>query len=928
MPIDKETLLRRLDRLGIERMAQADGLPALLAARVAEVIVDTGLPEDRRAEVYHEMVGHFLDGLGAGQSPEALLAAFGDGAATARMIRHQKRQVTPETSGGTGAGDGLLTRLARDLRYATRRLRARPAFTATAVLSLALGIGANAAMFTLINSVIFRKPPLADAEQLVHIYSSRPGSPFDLMSYADIADLARGSQSALSGIAASNFAMLPSEREGQNERLVAEMLTADFFKVLGLRPVTGRFFDSTDAPAPGTGLVAVLGNAYWRRAYGGRADAVGQTIRLAGQPFRIVGVAPAEYSGSMRGVMTAVFVPVTTVAEIQPGGNDFFTDRSNQGTFAMARLRPGVTLQQAQTAAGAVVSDLRQRWPGYWQSKAISLIPDASVIVWPPIDRVLVPVAWMLMVVVGLVLVIACANLAAFLLARAIDRRKEIAVRLALGATRRQLVAQLLVETIFLALLGGAAGVVLGRLALQMVLSSDLPLPIPLTFQITLDWRVLGFAVAVSIIAGAAFGLAPALQSSRLDLASVIRDESTGGGRQKGRLRNVLLIGQVAVAVTLLIAAGLFVRSLDAAKRVDPGFGHAPTVIVWLGMPGTRTKAEVGQDWERIERRLRELPGVEGVGLTGNIHLNATSNSSTMILVDGVEPPPGELGHSVDQAGIDTGFVSAMGLELRAGRAFRSEDLDSLPRVAIVNEAFVKRFWPGQNPIGRRFRFPSGHDAAASGREIEVVGLVNTAKIRTLAEEPRPFVYFPRSQEGNWVSWLIVRTRYDADAALKDVLAAVRQADPESFVMEARTMTRHIAIMSLPFRLGASALSGFAVLALIMASVGLYGAVSYAVAQRSREVGIRLSLGADRGSVIRLLLWGGLRLVLVGVAVGILVSMIAVRLLQGLLFGVHAVDPLTFLLVPAVLLAVAGLAAYFPARRAGRIDPVQALRAD
>jgi predicted permease len=808
----------------------------------------------------------------------------------------------------------------RDLRYATRRLLARPAFTTTAILSLALGIGANAAMFTLVNDVILRRPPLADPDRLAHLYVSRPKSPFETMAYPDLVDLGRAASSVFSGIATATFSIAPVERNGASERVMIELLSSDYSHVLGLRPAAGRFFDSTDAPGPGVGAVAVLGNTYWHKAYGGRADAIGKTIRIAGRQFQILGVAPPEYSGAMRGMEMSVLLPVTMAREVQ-GDDRFFTNRSNQSTFATARLRPGVTIEQARTVAATVVADLQQRWPNNWAAdQTISLLPDKDVIVWPPIDRILVPVAWMLMVVVGLVLLVACANLAAFLLARAVDRRKEIAVRLALGATRGQLVSQLLLETVLLASLGGATGVMLGRAALRLVVSSDLPLPLPLTLALTLDWRVLAFASAVTIGAGVMFGLAPALQSTRLELASVIRDETTGGGRRKGRLRSLLIGGQVAVAVVLLIAAGLFVRSLDAARGVDPGFGRAPTVLVWLGMPSTLSEKQAGLDFERIARKVRELPGIDAVGRTSNIHLNPLSTSSGTILVDGIDPPPGQPGHQVDNAVVDTGFVSALGLTLRAGRGFRAGDSDPNVRVAIVNEAFAQRFWPGRDPIGRQFR-------NLTGEPVEVIGLVNTAKIRTLAEEPRPFIYLPAANPGSLVTWLIVRTHQDADAARERVLAAIHHESPESFVIESRTMARHIAVMSLPFRLAATALAAFALLALVMASVGLYGTVSYAVVQRSREVGIRLSLGADRRSVIGLLLWGGLRLVLLGVLAGVIVSAAVMRLLQALLFGVRAIDPLTFLVVPVVLVAVAGLAAYVPARRAGRIDPVQALRA-
>ncbi len=917
-----ESLVGRMDRLGVERLARSAGLPAILAGRVAQVVVGSRLSEDRRVEVYRELVSHFQDGLAEGRSAEELLEAFGDAGRAAAMIGEEKRVVTPEARGGAGPRDRVLLRLWRDARYAVRRLVARPTFAITAILSLALGIGANAAMFTLVNDLILRKPPVQDPDRLVDIYFATESAPFDPLSYPDVRDLGREASSAFSMVGGMRFGIAPREEGGRVQQLTVELVTGNYFDLLGLRPGAGRLIDSTDAGAPGRSAVVVLSDRYWRQAFGADPKAIGQEIRLSSTPYTIIGVTPRDFTGSLPGLAPDVYVPVTMIDYIDPSSTNQLEARGNHAMFVKGRLRPGVSLPQAEAAVGAVARSFIDARLGDWrEGDGVRLVPASEVIIYPPVDEIIRPVAILLMVVVGLVLVIACANLAGFLLARAVDRRKEVAVRLALGATRGQLVSQLMVETLLLALIGGGVGLVLGRLGLQAVMAADLPMPVPITLRLSLDWRVLTFSIGVSVAAGMLFGLAPALQSTRLNLAGVIRDESTGGGRSKGTLRSVLVAGQVAVSVVLLVAAGLFVRSLDVARRVDPGFGGRPAGLVWLTLPGTDLAAK-RVTLDRIERRIGELPGVREVGAGENIHLNLLNQMFLIANVDGVAPPPGQDGFQVNRSAIDSGYVAAAGLRLVAGRNIRAGDVDSTARVALVNQAFVEKFWPGKDPIGRRFR--DGRD----GPEYEVVGVVNTAKIRSLAEDPTPFVYTALGQGDPSAIWLVAATAGDPESLLEPILRAVRAEAPDALIIQERTMARHLRIMTLPLQLGVSALGAFALLALLMASIGLYGTVSYAVAQRSREVGIRLSLGADRGMVVRLLLWSGFRLVLAGAVVGVLVAFALSRLLQGLLFGVGAADPLTFLAVPAILMAVALLATWLPARRAGQVDPVRALRAD
>jgi len=920
---ERERFSGRMDRMEVVRRARKAGLPEAVAERIAQVVTGAGLSDDRREEVFRELVAHFEDGLAAGRSAEALLEAFGDGRRTAALIAVEKRVVTPEAAGGTGPGDGVLRRLVRDVGYALRRLSARPAFTATAVASLALGIGANSSMFTLINDVILRRPPLERPEELVELYQRTTDFPHNVFSEPTVAEIRRGT-AIFSGLAASKMSMVPFEADGRIGKYAVELVSGDYFETLGLHPIRGRLFGLADAPAPGQGAVVVLGERFWRSVLGADEGVVGRSIRLNGSSYQVVGILGRSYPGRLRALPTDIYLPAMMMDQLEGTTRQSqLLDEGTTGTFLAGRLKPGVSIQQAVVELDRLAADFKARRAQQWQGDASFLVfPKAEVLIHPPIDKYLVPVAGMLMLVVGLVLVIACANLAGFLLARAVDRRKEIAVRLALGATRGQLVAQLLVETVLLAIGGGVVGVLLGRMALRAVLSSDIPLPVPIDLALTLDWRVVTFSLLVSVVAGLFFGLMPALQSTRLELASVIRDETTGGGRSKGVLRQLLVGGQVAVSMVLLVVAGLFVRSLDVARRVDPGFGARPAGLIWLGRPG---EGEVRPIRDRTIQRFAAIPGVEQVGLTTNIHLNTLGTQSTEIVVPGVEPPPGRTSHLIERAAIDTGFVAAVGLRLLRGRNFGSADRDTVGpdgvrrRPVLVNEAFVAQFYPGRDALGQRFR--------AGETEIEIVGVTNTVKTRSLAEEPRPFLYEPLSPD-EAMTWVVARTSGDSERIAAEMRRVLPEVDPRLFAFASGTLERHIATMSYPLKMGATALMAFALVALIMACIGLYGAVSYAVAQRSREVGIRLSLGAARGSVVRLLLVGGLRLVAGGVLVGLGLAIIVGKLLEGLLFGVRGIDPVTLVVVPLVLILVTLLAAWVPARRAGRIDPVVALKSE
>ncbi|MFW6078868.1 MAG: ABC transporter permease, partial [Gemmatimonadota bacterium] len=799
-----------------------------------------------------------------------------------------------------------------------------PGFTAIAVLSLALGIGANTAIFGLVNAVILRSTPVERPEELVELNLASPDITWAPLSYPEYETLLEMTDEVLVGAAGSMFAVVPHDRGDRVESVTAEMVTGSYFPVLGLRPHLGRLLSEEDHVAPGSHPVVVLSYDYWRSEFAGDPAVVGREIRLSGRVFTVVGVAPEEYEGRVRGLGPSLYLPLYMINEVQPTSFDPLEAAGNHSLFTTARIAPDVSEPELRAAMDRFADEMRSSYPDTWTPRAeLGITPVEEIHVNPLVDRVIVPAAGLLLAIVAMVLLIACSNLASFLLARARDRRREIAIRLALGARRGRLVRQLLTESVLLAVTGGAVGVGLAYLLLRVLEGIDTPLAVPVDLDLGMDPTVLLFAFGVSLLAGVVFGLAPALRVTRPDVAGEIKRENTGGPRRRVALRDALVVGQVAVSLLLLVTAGLFLRSLHARQAVDPGFGHEPAAIVTFTVPADRyDEARTRRLVEQIEREVEARPAVETVGVISDLHLNPLSFNSTLIRVDGMEPPPGESGFAVDHASVDAGFFDAAGLRLLRGRNFGPSDAEDGEPVAIVNEAMAQRFWPDGDAVGRTFR--------RNERDVRVVGVAETAKVRSLGEAPQPFIYWPYTQEFSRSLWLVARTRDGVDpaAATATMLSTARSLAPDLLVLWTRTMEQHLAAVVMPARLGAIAISAFAALALLLAVLGVYGTVRYAVARRGREVGIRLSLGAEPAAVVRMLMGSGLRLVAIGVLVGLAVAAAVVRLLSSFLFGVRAVDPITFLAVPVLLLAVALGAAFLPARRAARIDPVVVLEAE
>jgi predicted permease len=820
--------------------------------------------------------------------------------------------------------------LARDVRYGLRSLRRHPGFSAMAVLSLAIGIGANAAIFSIVNVVLFSTSPLEDPETLVNIYEAESAREFNPMSHPNIEDLRRGTAGVFRGIVASTFIPAAIDRGGTATTIMGEAVTGGAFALLGIEPALGRAIQPEDDVARGGHPVVMLSHGYWQRTFGGDPHAVGSTLRMGRRNYTIIGVAPADYRGGLGVITPAFYVPMAMAEELM--GVDLLDQRTFHSFFVKARMAPGITRTQAQHAASLVAASLTTARPQGWRpGENFALVPTSDVQVYPGLDPLLRAAAGLLIAVVGLVLLLACTNLASFLLARALDRGQEVAVRRALGATRFALVRQTLVENALLGLGGAATGLFLAFLLLNALVSADLPMPYGLRLDVhlglgwsaLLNWRVLVVTAGAGVLAGGLLGLVPAVQGSRADLGSALKTGSKGSrGPGALRWRNVLVAAQIAMSLVLLVGAGMFLRSWHQMLALDPGFGNAPTSVLSVMVP-VNTREENVERTRRLLERFRALPAVEAVGLVWPLPLEFSS-SSIDFTVDGHVPPDGRESFRADRATIDGGFFDAAGMSLVAGRTFNDSDRSDSPPVAVISEAMARRYWPHGDALGRTLRRP---DPAQP--EVVIVGIASNINIRSLGESPRDVVYLPYTQgDGSPVRTYVARTIADPAQLTQTLVTAGREVDSDLQVVQSMTMAQHLGVSRLPSQMGAFMLSAFAAMAMALAAVGVYGMVRYTVAMRTREVGIRVALGADPAGVARLLAARGVRLVLAGGAIGVAVSVFAARFLATLLVGVGTFDPLVLIGAPLLLGLAAWLAAYLPAHRASRADPLAALRSE
>ena len=820
-----------------------------------------------------------------------------------------------------------MTSILRQVRHAIRMLALAPVFAITAIVSLAIGIGANTAIFTAANA-IFLAPTagVEDMDRLVDIGRTQDGRGFDTVSYLTYTDL-RDRVSAFSGVYALELEPKPLSlgADGGAERIYGELVSANYFAVLGLRPAAGQFFDPAQERVGVPFRDVVLTHAFWQSRFQGRADIIGQDITLNGDHFRVVGVGPRGYRGTTI-LSPDVWLPLTTFARGLPTEENL---RSRQGAWLImaGRLKPDVSMTQAQHALNAFSADLERQFPEIYRGRGLAVSKASRV---PGIGRQFIaPFLAVLMGVAGLVLLVTCTNLAGMMLARGAARSREIAVRLALGASRRSLIAMLMTEALVLSVSGALAALLVAWGMAQAMASAIPALPFNVSLALPLDWRVLLFTTVLAVITACLTGLAPALQSARTNLVGDLKADTNAPKRQ--RLRHIFITAQLAFCLVLVVMAGLFLRALGAAASVDPGFAVAGVDVATLELSlGGYSDEQAPAVAEQLRDGLAGIAGVSAVGYARMVPLDGGGLGLGALRRRGASWPESRI--DTDWNVVSPDYFAALDLPIVRGRGFTAADRQGVPRVAIVNERFARTEWPGQDPIGQVLEngdFRPGQESTIE--TLTVIGVARDAKYRWIGEAPAPFIYVPFAQYSMRSVNYFVRHAggQEGSAGLQtSVRAAVKTFDPNLPLVRMQSLQSYADLGMLPQRMAASVAGALGVVALLLAGIGIYGVTAFAVASRTKEIGVRMALGADRARVMRMILWHGLRLTTIGAAAGLALSIAVTQLLGSLLFGVSPLDPLTYGVTFATLAAVTLAGTVAPARRAADTDPVRTLKAD
>ena len=813
-----------------------------------------------------------------------------------------------------------------DFRYALRRLIRARSFTLAASLTIALGVGANSAIFSVVNAILLRPPvAVAEPQRLVGLFTSDfSGPPYGSSSFADLDDFGKQGADVFSGVMGYSPRPAAVGSDDNLERVAAEVVTHNYFQVLGTRMTLGRGFGPEQRVRGEP--VAVISHALWQRRFASDPAIVGKSLRMNAREFTIIGVAPAGFSGSFRALVSEVWVPAALGAYV--GMSDDFTSRGDRSAFVYARLKPNITLDQARSRMAVVARQLTAAYPEAWtdvtrKGRRISVLPEQETRIPPQIRGPALGFAAILMGTVVLVLLVCCANVAGLLLARAASRLKEVGIRISLGASRGRIIRQMLTESILLAALGGVVGTAASVWAGQALMAAGTPsqIPVPISLDLTPDYRVLGFTLAITLLTGLVFGLAPALRASRADVVTALKTDTPalGFGGRRFSLHSALVIGQVALSTLLLVGALLFFRTLRAAATIDPGFRTDHMLLLDISpRPGEEGRVDPEQVALTARDRIAAIPGVRAVTWASNVPLGLDQGRRGL-QVEGYRRREGEdmeFYYSV----VGPRYFETMEVPLIRGRGFTDADRPGAPAVVIVNEAFAKRFWGDADPIGKRIS-----RNGENGPWIEVVGLARDGKYVSITESPRPFVYYPQLQMPDGII-MHVRTTGDPRGLLTAARREVAVAAPTWMIERPRTLEEHIGASLLPQRIAAGLLGAFGVVALLLAAVGLYGVVAFAVAQRTREIGIRVALGAQGGEVLGLMLRQGMTLAGIGLLVGVPLAFVGARLVSAFLVGSGAADPVVFVGAAGLLAFVTLVASYVPARRASRVDPMLVLR--
>jgi len=808
--------------------------------------------------------------------------------------------------------------LVDDLRYAVRLLLKNPVFTGVVVLTLALGIGLNTAVFSVIDGLLLRPLPGARAaNELVQVYRTYRGDMlFGSNSIPHYRDLRERSGDTFSGVSLWTFETMNLGAGGRNERVLGVIASANHFSVFGVNAALGRTFVPAEDTGRGAHPVAVLSWSTWKGAFGGDPGIVGRTFVLNGRSYSVVGVAPQEFRGALPLVIPALWVPLTQFDDVRPGSREQYTARGSNSFSVIARLKPGVTLAQANEHMKALIAGLRAEHPQDYDQSGINLVLQSEAGIHPMFRSAQVALSSVVMAVVGMLLLIACVNVANLFLARARDRAREMAIRLSLGARRSRLVQQLLTESLLFAGASGLAGIGLAWWVIRLANRIRLPMSVDFSADLHLSPLVIAFAFSISLVTGLLFGLAPALQATKPSLIPALKGEAPAG-QSRSRASKGLVVAQMALSIVLLVSAGLFLRDLQNATTVDKGFVAENLLIADLA-PGLQgyDRARSEELYRRLRETLMSRPNVKAVGYTAIVPLGLNESDSD-VEITGYTPARNE-NMSLQVNWVTPGYFEAMGIPMKEGRGFTDRDDSTSVRVMVVNEQMATKYWAGASPIGRTVKY--------GGKEHTVVGVVPTGKYQRLGEPPTPFYYLAQAQHWNEAMSVVIRTTGDPLAVAPALRSAAAAFDETLPVSDIRTMTRHLGIALMPARLAGAALGVFGLLGLVLASIGMYGVMAYTVSQRRREIGIRMAIGAAGRDVVGMIMRQGLTLVLIGAAIGIAGALGASRLLRGILYSPSVIDPLTFAGVPLLLTAVAALASWMPARRASAVDPLEALR--
>ena len=822
-----------------------------------------------------------------------------------------------------------MSTMIQDLRYGLRMLAKNPGFAAVAALTLALGIGPTTAIFSLISAVLLRPlPAVQNPGQLVMLERIQKGFTGDNFSYPDYLDY-RDRNRTFAGLLADTSAAL-SFSNGAPQRIVGSLVSGNYFSTLGVHPAMGRLIEPRDAQVAGEAPVAVLSYGFWQRAFGRDPAVIGRAIHLNGHTFTVVGVAGQGFEGTRIGMAFDVWLPVTMHPQAMPRlSGDSLQNRASGWIEILGRLKPRVSPKEAQADLNVIAGELAQAYPGTNATRRVAVLRHVGM---DSDDRASVASALgLLMGVVCLLLLIACSNVANLLLARAVGRRREIAIRLALGSGRGRLVRLLLTEGLLLGTLAGGGGLLLAPWLAELAIAFQQRAFGLRQLEVGLDARVLAFALLVSITTGVGVGLAPAARAWRDDIVPDLKEGTSASSGRRSSLQSSLIVAQVALSLVLLVAAGLAVRTLEKVLAADPGLETENRLLVSLDL-GTQGYSETAGRafYDQLMAQVRALPGAQAASLAGSVPPEEWPGAVS-VFYEGQAPAPDvlrgrefELGLRVNINVVAPDYFRTLGIPLMAGRDFSARDRVISPRVAIVSEALARRLWPDENAIGRRLEVPFVNDTPQP--PVEIVGVARDTLHRSLVAAPPLMLYLSRAQHYDPRTTLVIHTAGSPPFWLPAVRREIAALDKNVPIARAQTLAEHVAESLWQQRLAAGLIGLFGVLALTLAAIGLYGVVSQSVAQRTREIGIRVTLGAKRAHIFNLVLGQGLRLAFVGIAIGLGASLISTRAMRGLLHGVSGHDPLTLALTCVLLAAVALVAGYMPARRATKVNPMMALR--